>query len=113
MLGLAAALACCALTFLLGGAWVEMILAFFGAGIGNAVRCKRSKHYLTLVLCTTVSVAAACPVYASCLKIAEMTCGIAMVSRICGRVSSGIIPALPLGLIFARIMTDKMFRHCT
>lgn len=78
MLGLVAALACCAFTFLLGGAWVEMILAFFGAGIGNAVRCKRSKHYLTLVLCTTVSAAAACPVYAGCLKIAEMTCGIAM-----------------------------------
>jgi len=79
ILGLAAALACCAFTFLLGGAWVEMILAFFGAGIGNAVRCKRSKHHRTLVLCTTVSVAAACPVYAGCLKIAEMTCGIAMV----------------------------------
>ena len=24
-----------------------------------------------------------------------------------------IILALPLGLIFARIMTDKMFRYCT
>ena len=57
----------------------EMIRAFFGAGIGNAVRCKRSKHYLTLVLCTTVSVSAAYPVYAGYLKIAEMTCGIAMV----------------------------------
>lgn len=55
MLGLAAALACGAFTFLLGGGWVEMILAFFGAGIGNAVRCKLSKHHLTLVLCTTVS----------------------------------------------------------
>ena len=55
-----------------------MILAFFGAGIGNTVRCKRSKHYPTLVLCATVAVAAACPVYAGCLKIAEMTCGIAM-----------------------------------
>ena len=76
MLGLAAALACGAFTFLLGGGWVEMILAFFGAGIGNAVRCKLSKHHLTLVLCTTVSVAAACLVYAGCLKIAEMTCGI-------------------------------------
>lgn len=76
MLGLAAALACGAFTFLLGGGWVEMILAFFGAGIGSAVRCKLSKHHLTLVLCTTVSVAAACLVYAGCLKIAEMTCGI-------------------------------------
>jgi uncharacterized membrane-anchored protein YhcB (DUF1043 family) len=24
-----------------------------------------------------------------------------------------IIVALPLGLIFARILTDKMFRYCT
>ena len=40
------------------------------------MRCKLSKHHLTLVLCTTVSVAAACLVYAGCLKIAEMTCGI-------------------------------------
>ena len=36
-LGLAAALACCAFTFLLGGGPLEMILAFAGAGIGNCL----------------------------------------------------------------------------
>jgi uncharacterized membrane protein YjjP (DUF1212 family) len=72
MLGLAAALACGAFTFLLGGGWVEMILAFFGAGIGNAIRCKLSKHHLTLVLCTTVSVAAACLIYTVLLRISEL-----------------------------------------
>ena len=70
-----------------------LTLTLTRTGVSNAVRCKLSKHYLTLVLCTTVSVAAVC------LKIAEMTCG--------------IILELPLGLIFARIMTDKMFRYCT
>ena len=34
-LGLAAALACCAFTFLLGGGPIEMVLAFIAAGIGN------------------------------------------------------------------------------
>lgn len=71
MLGLAAALACGAFTFLLGGGWVEMMLAFFGAGIGNAIRCKLGKHHLTLFPCITVSVASACLVYAGCLKLAE------------------------------------------
>lgn len=37
-LGLAAALACCAFTFLLGGGPVEMILAFIAAGVGNIIR---------------------------------------------------------------------------
>ena len=54
----------------------SLTLTLTRTGIGNAVRCKLSKHHLTLVLCTTVSVAAACLVYAGCLKIAEMTCGI-------------------------------------
>lgn len=42
-LGFAAAFACGAFTFLLGGGPVEMLLAFFGAGIGNFVRCKLTK----------------------------------------------------------------------
>ena len=37
-LGFAAALACSAFTFLLGGGPVEMILAFIAAGIGNFIR---------------------------------------------------------------------------
>lgn len=39
-LGFAAALACGAFTFLLGGGPVEMLFAFCGAGLGNFVRCK-------------------------------------------------------------------------
>lgn len=39
-LALASAMACCAFTFLLGGGIIEMICAFFGAGIGNYVRKK-------------------------------------------------------------------------
>lgn len=72
MLGLAAALACGAFTFLLGGGWVEMLLAFCGAGVGNAIRCKLMKHHLTLFLCIIASVASACLVYAGCLRLAEI-----------------------------------------
>ncbi|MBO1695108.1 threonine/serine exporter family protein, partial [Bacteroides uniformis] len=55
-LGLAAALACGAFTFLLGGGPVEMFCAFAGAGIGNFVRCKLGKHHFTLFLCIFASV---------------------------------------------------------
>ena len=41
-LGFAAAFACAAFTFLLGGGPVEMICAFFGAGAGNFLRCTLS-----------------------------------------------------------------------
>lgn len=71
-LGLASALACGAFTFLLGGGPIEMLLAFLGAGIGNAIRCKLTKHHFTLFLCIAASVGAACLVYAGCLKAAEM-----------------------------------------
>lgn len=62
-LGLAAAIACCAFTFLLGGGPVEMLCAFLGAGAGNYLRSKMNQHHLTLFLCTTASVALACIVY--------------------------------------------------
>lgn len=52
-LGLAAALACSAFTFLLGGGPVEMLLAFIAA-----------------------SISASCLVYAFLLKLAEVYCGI-------------------------------------
>ena len=45
-LGLAAAIACCGFTFLLGGGPVEMFCAFIGAGLGNFLRCKLTKHHL-------------------------------------------------------------------
>lgn len=45
-LGLAAALACCGFTFLLGGGPIEMLFAFIAAGVGNIVRTKLIKHHL-------------------------------------------------------------------
>ena len=71
-LGLAAALACGGFTFLLGGGPIEMLCAFMGAGIGNFIRCKLSKHHFTLFLCIVSSVSAACLVYAGALKIAAL-----------------------------------------
>ena len=47
-LGLAAAVACSAFTFLLGGGPVEMFCAFLGAGAGNYLRAKMNQHHLTL-----------------------------------------------------------------
>ncbi len=70
-LGFAAALACCAFTFLLGGGPVEMALAFIAAGIGNLIRTKLIKHHYTLFLNIAVSVSAACFTYA----LLSETCG--------------------------------------
>lgn len=70
-LGLAAALACCAFTFLLGGGPIEMILAFIAAGIGNVIRTKLIKHHFTLFLNIAVSISAACLTYTVCLHLAE------------------------------------------
>lgn len=70
-LGFAAALACGAFTFLLGGGLWEMLFAFLGAGIGNTIRCKLAKHHFTLFLCIVTSVASACLIYAGCLRLAE------------------------------------------
>jgi len=70
-LGFAAALACGCFTFLLGGGLFEMICAFLGAGLGNFVRCKLTKHHFTLFLCIVSSIAVSCLTYASLLKLAE------------------------------------------
>ena len=69
-LGVAAALACGAFTFLLGGGPVEMLFAFIAAGIGNFIRTRMIKHHSTLFLNIAVSVSAACLIYAICLNIA-------------------------------------------
>ena len=71
ILGLAAAAACSAFTFLLGGGLVEMICAFLGAGCGNYLRSKLLRRHLTLFLCIVVSVALACLVYTCTLRFAE------------------------------------------
>lgn len=74
-LGFAAALACGGFTFLLGGGPIEMFCAFSGAGLGNFLRCKLTKHHFTLFLGIVSSVALACLVYAGFLKIAEVAWG--------------------------------------
>lgn len=66
------ALACGAFTFLLGGGIVEMLCAFAGAGIGNYIRCKLSKHHFTLFLCIISSVSTACLTYTVLLKLLEL-----------------------------------------
>ncbi|HJB46096.1 MAG TPA: threonine/serine exporter family protein [Candidatus Mediterraneibacter intestinavium] len=70
-LGLAAAFACAAFTFLLGGGPVEMICAFIGAGLGNYLRCKLIGKHFTLYLCIVSSVALACLAYVGSLRLAE------------------------------------------
>ena len=75
-LGFAAALACSAFTFLLGGGPVEMILAFIAAGFGNFIRTKLIKHHYTLFLNIAASISAACLIYALLLKFSEVYFGI-------------------------------------
>ena len=95
-LGMAAALACGGFTFLLGGGPIEMLCAFIGAGVGNYVRCKLTKHYFTLFLCIVSSVSLACFTYAGFLKLAEILWGISVqheAGYICAMLF--IIPGFP------------------
>lgn len=95
-LGFAAALACGAFTFLLGGGPVEMLFAFCGAGLGNFVRCKLTKHHLTLFLGIVASVASACVIYTILLRIAELIAGVSLqheAGYICSMLF--IIPGFP------------------
>ena len=71
-LAVSAALACGAFTFLLGGGMIEMLCAFIGAGIGNYIRCKLTKHHFTLFLCIISSVSAACFTYTVLLKLLQL-----------------------------------------
>ena len=94
-LGLAAAIACCGFTFLLGGGLVEMFCAFVGAGLGN-FRCKLTKHHFTLFLGIVSSVSLACFVYAGLLKLGEILFGISIqheAGYICAMLF--IIPGFP------------------
>ena len=94
--GLASALACGGFTFLLGGGPIEMFCAFVGAGFGNFLRCKLTKHHFTLFLCIVSSVSLACLVYAGFLKIGEVLFGISIqheAGYICAMLF--IIPGFP------------------
>ena len=95
-LGFAAALACGCFTFLLGGGLIEMLFAFCGAGIGNFVRCKLTKHHFTLFLGIAASVCCASLIYAMLLKAAEILFGISVqheAGYICSMLF--IIPGFP------------------
>ncbi len=66
-LGLAAACACGAFVFLLGGGPVEMLCAFVGAGMGNYVRAKMLARRLGQFSCISCGVATACVCYLAAL----------------------------------------------
>lgn len=106
-LAIAAALACGAFTFLLGGGPIEMLCAFAGAGIGNYVRCKLSKHHFTLFLCIISSVSAACLSYTLLLKLLEILFSVNLqheAGYICSMLF--IIPGFPFitsGIDFAKL----------
>lgn len=71
--GLAAALACSAFVFLLGGGLVEMFCSFIGAGLGNYVRRKMIDHHITLFAGVAVAVAVACLSYLLALSFMQLT----------------------------------------
>ena len=73
-----------------------MLCAFIGAGVGNYVRCKLTKHHFTLFLCIVSSVSLACFTYAGFLKLAEILWGISIqheAGYICAMLF--IIPGFP------------------
>lgn len=95
-LGLAAALACSAFTFLLGGGIVEMLLVFIAAGIGNYIRTRMIHRHFTLLLNISVSISVACLIYALCLKFAQVMFNVSSVHKpgyICSILF--IIPGFP------------------
>lgn len=95
--GLAAAIACGAFTFLLGGGIVEMICAFFGAGAGNFVRNKMIGRKLSLFANVGVSVAVACIVYVLAILLSQTFLNVSEVHQagyICAMLF--VIPGFPL-----------------
>lgn len=71
--GLAAALACSAFVFLLGGGPVEMFCSFIGAGLGNYARRKMIDNHITLFAGVAVAVAVACLSYLLALSLMQLT----------------------------------------
>ncbi len=69
---LAAATACAAFVFLLGGGPVEMGCAFAGAGLGCLVRRLMLDRHLTHLVCTGVGVAVACLAYVACSHVVAL-----------------------------------------
>ena len=96
-ISLAAALACCAFTFLLGGGPIEMLVAFVGAGVGQFVRKMLIDKKITLLANVTAAVASACFTYMALIKLIELVFGVPSVHQsgyICSMLF--IIPGFPL-----------------
>ncbi len=96
-LALAAGLACCGFTFLLGGGAVEMLLAFFGAGVGMYVRKKLLERHITLLANVAAGVAAACVTYLLLFRLFEAIFSVSIVHQagyICSMLF--VIPGFPL-----------------
>ena len=95
--GLAAAIACGAFTFLLGGGIIEMICAFFGAGAGNFVRNKMIGRKISLFANVGVSVAVSCVVYVLTILLSQLLFNVSEVHQagyICAMLF--VIPGFPL-----------------
>ncbi|WP_283583216.1 threonine/serine exporter family protein [Limosilactobacillus difficilis] len=71
--GLAAALACAAFIFLLGGGPVEMVCCFVGAFFGNFVRRELIDRHITLLACIAVAIAVAGVAYSASLALLRLT----------------------------------------
>lgn len=96
-LGLAAAIACGAFTFLLGGGITEMICAFLGAGAGNFVRKKMIDRKISLFANVGVSVAVSCAVYVVAILVIQYLFGVSEMHQagyICAMLF--VIPGFPL-----------------
>lgn len=74
--GLAAAFACGAFVFLLGGGAAEMLCAAIGAGLGNFTRSKMLGRRLNQMFSVAVSVAIACLGYFAVVKALEAALGL-------------------------------------
>lgn len=107
VLGLSAALACGAFTFLLGGGIPEILCAFLGAGAGNYIRSRLLGKKFTLFLCIVTSVALGCLTYTVALRAAELLFSISaqhQAGYICAMLF--IIPGFPFitsGIDFAKL----------
>ncbi|KRM55866.1 threonine/serine ThrE exporter family protein [Lacticaseibacillus sharpeae] len=77
--GLASAFACGAFVFLLGGGPIEMLCAWFGAGIGQYSRRIMGKYSVTMMAATAVSVALSCLGYSLAFGLLEQFIGVAPV----------------------------------
>lgn len=106
-LGLASGFACSAFSFLLGAGWIEMLLTFLGAFVGNSMRVYMARKHISLFLDIAASVSLASVTYAICLKLGVFLFGISdenQAAYICAMLF--IIPGFPFltsGIDFAKL----------